>query len=233
MELSLIQKVAVFALPVLFAITLHEAAHGYVARFFGDMTAALQGRISVNPLKHIDPMGTIVVPLVILLTSKLLGGGAILFGWAKPVPVNFGKLRRPKQDMLWVAAAGPGINFLMALFWAVLIQIGYAMGNAFSTPMILMGAAGVFINIILMTLNLLPLPPLDGGRIAVSLMPYQAAYRFSKIEPYGFFILLGLMFTGILGMVLWPLISLFIGLIALLTGQESAQLIALIQVVLS
>jgi Zn-dependent protease len=233
MELSLIQKIAVFALPVLFAITLHEAAHGYVARFFGDMTAALQGRITVNPLKHIDPMGTVVVPLLILLSSKLLGGGAILFGWAKPVPVNFGNLRQPKKDMLWVAAAGPGINFLMAVFWALLIQAGYALGNSFSTPMILMGAAGVFINIILMALNLLPLPPLDGGRIAVSLLPHRAAYQFSRIEPYGFFILLGLMFTGILSMLLWPIISLFIGLVALLTGQDVAQLIALIQVVLS
>src|SRR5574340_1123247 len=124
MELTLIQKIAVFALPVIFAITLHEAAHGYVARFFGDMTAAAAGRITVNPLKHIDPVGTILVPLVILLTSKLLGGGMILFGWAKPVPVNFGRLRRPKQDMLWVAAAGPGMNFVMAVFWALMIQLG-------------------------------------------------------------------------------------------------------------
>ncbi|MEQ1591525.1 MAG: site-2 protease family protein [Thiobacillaceae bacterium] len=233
MELSLIQKIAVFALPVIFAITLHEAAHGYVARFFGDMTAAMQGRITLNPLKHIDPVGTILVPLVILLTSKLLGGGAILFGWAKPVPVNFGKLRHPKKDMLWVAAAGPGINFLMAVFWALIIQIGFALGNGFSTPMMLMGAAGVFINIILMALNLLPLPPLDGGRIAVSLLPHKAAYQFSKIEPYGFFILLGLMFTGVLSMVLWPLISVFIGLTAFVTGLDATQLIGLIQVVLS
>jgi Zn-dependent protease len=232
MELSLIQKVAVFALPVLFAITLHEAAHGYVAKFFGDMTAALQGRISVNPLKHIDPVGTIIVPLLILLTSKLFGGGAILFGWAKPVPVNFANLRQPKKDMLWVAAAGPGINFLMALFWALMIQAGYALGNGLSTPMILMGAAGVFINIILMALNLLPLPPLDGGRIAVSLLPHRFAYQYSRIEPYGFFILLGLMFTGILNWILLPLISVCVGLVAWLTGQEAAQLIALIQIVL-
>jgi Zn-dependent protease len=232
MELSLIQKVAVFALPVLFAITLHEAAHGYVAKFFGDITAALQGRISVNPLKHIDPVGTIVVPLLILLTSKLFGGGAILFGWAKPVPVNFANLRQPKKDMLWVAAAGPGINFLMALFWALMIQAGYALGNGLSTPMILMGAAGVFINIILMALNLLPLPPLDGGRIAVSLLPHRFAYQYSRIEPYGFFILLGLMFTGILNWILLPLISVCVGLVAWLTGQEAAQLIALIQIVL-
>ncbi|HWR78092.1 MAG TPA: site-2 protease family protein [Thiobacillus sp.] len=239
MELSLIQKIAVFALPVIFAITLHEAAHGYVARYFGDMTAALQGRITLNPLKHIDPVGTILVPLVILLTSKLLGGGAILFGWAKPVPVNFGQLRRPKQDMLWVAAAGPGINFVMAVFWALMIQLGHAIGSGFaSAPLMLMGAAGVFINVILMALNLIPLPPLDGGRIAVSLLPVKQAMLLARIEPYGLFILLGLMFipmfgTSILGIILWPLISLFIGLVALVTGLEPAQLASLIQVVLS
>ncbi|MDP1926996.1 MAG: site-2 protease family protein [Thiobacillus sp.] len=232
-ELTLIQKVAVFALPVIFAITLHEAAHGYVARFFGDMTAAMQGRITANPLKHIDLVGTILVPLAILLTSKLLGGGAILFGWAKPVPVNFSNLRRPKQDMLWVAAAGPGMNFVMAVFWALMIQLGHALGNSFSTPLMLMGAAGVFINVILMALNLIPLPPLDGGRIAVSLLPMKQAISFSKIEPYGFFILLGLLFSGILGMLMWPLIELFIGLIAFVTGLGTPQLLRLIQVVLS
>jgi Zn-dependent protease len=234
MELTLIQKIAVFALPVIFAITLHEAAHGYVARFFGDMTAALQGRITLNPLKHIDPVGTILVPLVILLTSKLLGGGAILFGWAKPVPVDFGRLRRPKQDMLWVAAAGPGMNLAMAVFWALMIQLGHAMGNGFAgAPLMLMGAAGVFINVILMALNLIPLPPLDGGRIAVSLLPVKQAIQFSRIEPYGLFILLALLFTGVLGIILWPLIGLFIGLVALVTGLEPAQLVGLIQIVLS
>ena len=234
MELTLIQKIAVFAMPVIFAITLHEAAHGYVARHFGDMTAAAAGRITLNPLKHIDPVGTILVPLVILLTSKLLGGGAILFGWAKPVPVNFARLRRPKQDMLWVAAAGPGINFVMAVFWALMIQLAIALQSGFvSKPMAYMGAAGVFINVILMALNLIPLPPLDGGRIAVSLLPYQAAVRFARIEPYGLFILLGLLFTGILGIILWPLITLFISLTALVTGLEPAQLVGLIQVVLS
>ncbi|MHB1093682.1 site-2 protease family protein [Thiobacillus sp.] len=234
MELTLIQKIVVFALPVIFAITLHEAAHGYVARFFGDMTAAAAGRITANPLKHIDPVGTIVVPLVILLTSKLLGGGMILFGWAKPVPVNFAQLRRPKQDMLWVALAGPGINFVMAVFWALMIQIGHALGNSLvSAPLMLMGAAGVFINVILMALNLIPLPPLDGGRIAVSLLPVKQAMQFARLEPYGLFILLGLLFTGILGFILWPLISVFIGLTALVTGLDSTQLVGLIQLVLS
>jgi Zn-dependent protease len=234
MELTLIQKIAVFALPVIFAITLHEAAHGYVARFFGDMSAAAAGRITVNPLKHIDPVGTILVPLLILLTSKLLGGGAILFGWAKPVPVNFAHLRRPKQDMLWVAAAGPGVNFVMAVFWALMIQLGHSLGSSFVTaPLMLMGAAGVFINVILMALNLIPLPPLDGGRIAVSLLPMKQAMQFARLEPYGLFILLGLMFTGVLGTILWPLISLFIGLTAVVTGLESAQLMGLIQLVLA
>jgi len=239
MELTLIQKIVVFALPVIFAITLHEAAHGYVARFFGDMTAAAAGRITANPLKHIGLVGTILVPLVILLTSKLLGGGMILFGWAKPVPVNFGRLRRPKQDMLWVALAGPGMNFIMAVFWALMIQLGHALGSSFvSAPLMLMGAAGVFINVILMALNLIPLPPLDGGRIAVSLLPVKQAMQFARLEPYGLFILLGLMFvpiggTTILGFVLWPLISVFIGLTALVTGLEPAQLVGLIQLVLS
>ena len=233
-ELTLIGKIAIFALPVIFAITLHEAAHGYVARYFGDMTAAAAGRITLNPLKHIDPVGTILVPLVILLTSKLLGGGAILFGWAKPVPVNFGQLRRPKQDMLWVAAAGPGINFVMAVFWALMIQLGHALGNDFvSAPLMLMGAAGVFINVILMALNLIPLPPLDGGRIAVSLLPVRQAMQYARLEPYGLFILLGLLFTGVLGIILWPLISLFIGLIALVSGLDPAQLVGLIRIVLS
>jgi Zn-dependent protease len=233
MELTLIQKIAVFALPVIFAITLHEAAHGYVARYFGDMTAAAAGRITVNPIKHIDPVGTILVPLLILVASKLLGGGALLFGWAKPVPVNFGNLRRPKQDMLWVAAAGPGMNFVMAVFWALMIQVGHALSSGFaSAPLMLMGAAGVFINVILMALNLIPLPPLDGGRIAVSLLPVRQAIQYSRIEPYGLFILLGLLFTGILGFVLWPLISVFVGLIALVAGLEPMQLTGLINVVL-
>jgi Zn-dependent protease len=174
------------------------------------------------------------VPLAILLASKLLGGGMILFGWAKPVPVNFGQLRRPKQDMLWVAAAGPGMNLVMALFWALMIQLGHALGSSFaSTPLMLMGAAGVFINVILMALNLIPLPPLDGGRIAVSLLPVRQAIQFSRLEPYGLFILLALLFTGILGIILWPLIGLFIGLVAMLTGLDPAQLVGLIRIVLS
>jgi len=230
---EIIRKISVFALPVIFAITLHEAAHGYAAMKFGDKTAWMLGRVTANPIKHIDLVGTIIVPLVILLTSKLLGGGTLLFGWAKPVPVNFSQLRRPKQDMLWVAAAGPGMNLIMAVFWALMIQLGIVLQSGFfSEPLVLMGAAGVFINVILMALNLIPLPPLDGGRIAVSLLPRKAAWQFSKLEPYGLFILLGLLFTGLLGTILWPLISLFLGLIAMLSGLETMKLLALIQIVL-
>ena len=233
MELNLIQKIAIFAIPVIFAITLHEAAHGYAARRFGDRTAEMMGRISLNPLRHIDPVGTILVPLVILLVSKMAGGG-ILFGWAKPVPVNFNNLRRPKQDMLWVAAAGPGANLLMALFWAAVVKFAFVIHTTpFAMPLALMGAAGVFINAVLMALNLLPIPPLDGGRIAVSLLPPRAAYALARIEPYGLFILIGLMFTGILGLFLWPLIQALIQLSAVVFAIEPIELLALIQIVLN
>lgn len=207
---ELIVTLTIWALPVLFAITLHEAAHGYAARHFGDRTAELAGRISLNPLRHIDPMGTILVPGLILVTSSLLGGGAMLFGWAKPVPVNFGRLRNPKADMLWVAAAGPFANLVMAFGWALLFRIAVDMPeNAYALPMAKMADAGMQINAVLMLLNLLPLPPLDGGRIAVSLLPPRPAYKFAQIEPYGFPILLFLLVTGILGNILGPLVALF------------------------
>ncbi len=228
------QKIAVFALPVIYAITLHEAAHGYAARRFGDRTAEMEGRISLNPLRHIDLVGTILVPLGILLISKLAGGSGILFGWAKPVPVNFRNLRRPKQDMLWVAAAGPGANLVMALFWTAMIKLSFAIeGSAFAMPLALMGAAGVFINAILMALNLLPVPPLDGGRIAVSLLPPRPAYALARVEPYGLFILLALIFTGLLGIFIWPLIQAIIHLSASLLAIQPIELLALIQVVLN
>lgn len=212
---NLIQTLAIFALPVVFAITLHEAAHGYVARYFGDNTAWQQGRVSLNPLRHIDPMGTIVVPLLILLLSKIGGGGGMLFGWAKPVPVNFGNLRRPKQDMLWVAAAGPAANLLMALGWAFVLKLALTLPETgYTLPLMKMADAGIDINIVLMALNLLPLPPLDGGRIVVSLLPQRAAWRFSQLERWGFPILLGLLFLGVLGKVL----ALPIGLIRALIG---------------
>lgn len=199
-SLDAIQRIAIYALPVLFAITVHEAAHGYAARYFGDMTAAAAGRISLNPMRHIDPIGTLVLPAITLLV------GGMLFGWAKPVPVNFSRLRNPKSDMLWVAAAGPGSNFVMALLWALAIRIAVFLPPFIAQPLALMGAAGIMINVVLMVLNLLPIPPLDGGRIAVSLLPMPWAQRFAQLEPYGFVILLILMFTHILGIVMWPFI---------------------------
>ncbi len=204
--MNAIQTLAISALPVIFAITLHEAAHGYAARHFGDPTAWQAGRISINPLRHVDLVGTIIVPAMILLLSA----GGFLFGWAKPVPVNFGRLRHPKQDMLWVAAAGPGVNLLMALGWGLLLKIAVAMPvHGYSQAMAEMARVGININGVLMVLNLLPLPPLDGGRIAVSLLPHRQAAQFSQIEPYGMVILLALLFTGVLETILGPLLGLF------------------------
>ena len=211
---SLIQTLAIYAIPVLLAITLHEAAHGYVARHFGDPTAYLAGRISLNPLRHVDPVGTILVPGAILVASKLIGGSAMLFGWARPVPVDFARLRHPKQDMLWVAAAGPGANLLMAVGWAALLKATIAMEPGLLSAFLAGNArAGIEINAVLMLLNLLPIPPLDGGRIAVSLLPHRLAWQFSKLEPYGLAILLVLLFTDILGRILGPLLGVFFRLL--------------------
>jgi len=213
MDLSL-ATIGLWAVPVVFAITLHEAAHGYVARIFGDRTAELQGRITLNPLAHIDPVGTILVPAVLILTAKL-GGPAFVFGWAKPVPVNFGNLRNPRRDMLWVAAAGPASNLAMALVWAFVIKAMHGVPpNYFTEPLVLMARGGIVINAVLMVLNLLPLLPLDGGRIAVSLLPHALAYRFGKLEPYGMIILLALMFLGVLNFVMLPFVNAFIGALA-------------------
>ena len=195
---------------MIFAITLHEAAHGYVAKYFGDYTAYQAGRVTLNPINHIDLVGTILVPLVILVTSKLFGGGGILFGWAKPVPVNFnGNLRDPKRDMLWVAAAGPGANLFMALCWALALKVMLLVPvNYFSYPLQQMAKGGVVLNLGLMVLNLIPIPPLDGGRIAVSLLPNRLAYRFAMIEPYGLIIIVLLLATQVLGAVIFPLVIL-------------------------
>lgn len=210
----IIQGIAIYALPVVLAITLHEAAHGYVAKQYGDLTAYAQGRVTLNPLRHIDPIGTIILPLLLLAVSS-----PYLFGWAKPVPVNFGNLRHPKRDMLWVAAAGPGANLLMAFLWALVIKLGLAIPESnLAEPMILMGKAGIFINAILLVLNLLPLPPLDGGRIAVSLLPHRIAHRYSQIEPYGFIILLILLFTGVLVKIIGPFIMITISIVAWFVG---------------
>jgi Zn-dependent protease len=213
---DLIQTIAIYAIPVIFAITLHEAAHGYVARHFGDTTAFMLGRISLNPLRHIDLVGTIVVPLLILVTSKLFGSAGILFGWAKPVPVNFHALRHPKRDMLWVAAAGPAANLVMALGWALVLKAALLFPKGdFSLPLSLMAEAGITVNIVLMVLNLLPILPLDGGRIAVSLLPDRLALGYARLEPFGFPILLALIFIPphVLGALMMPMVRASIGLI--------------------
>ena len=208
-----IQTVAIGAIPVLFAITLHEAAHGYVARHFGDMTAEKAGRISLNPLHHIDPVGTILLPL---LTFAL---GGILFGWAKPVPVNFAALRNPKKDMLWVAIAGPASNLAMALGWTFLYKVGLMFPESyFADPLLGMAKIGMEINVVLMVLNLLPLPPLDGGRVAVSLLPHRQAFLLARVEPYGMLILIFLAVTPVLSMLLSPPIVLMFKLLSSLFG---------------
>lgn len=201
---NLIQTVALYALPVLFAITVHEAAHGYAARHFGDNTAWMLGRVTLNPMKHIDPMGTVVMPLVLYFVTS----GAFLFGYAKPVPVRFGNLRNPKRDMIWVALAGPGANLSMALMWGIIFYLLLAVGmeEAFFLGMC---KAGLQINISLFVFNLFPLPPLDGGRILVGLLPMKQAIAVSRLEPYGFFIVIALIYMQILN-TFWmrPLVAL-------------------------
>lgn len=201
--LSTIQQLAALALPVLFAITVHEAAHGMMAQRLGDATAMMLGRVTLNPVKHIDPVGTILVPAVTFLLAHFL------FGWAKPVPVNWRNLRNPRRDMVLVALAGPGANLIMALLWALAIQVGVILHGVFewvALPLIYMGSAGVLINSILMALNLLPILPLDGGRVVAGLLPPRLAFGFSRLEPYGLFIVLGLLVTGLLGRILWPIV---------------------------
>ncbi|MCD0505352.1 site-2 protease family protein [Bordetella petrii] len=204
---DLIQTIAIYAIPVIFAITLHEAAHGYVARMLGDPTAEQAGRITLNPMRHIDPVGTLLVPAGILLMSKLMGGPAMLFGWAKPVPVDFGRLRRPKKDMLWVALAGPASNLFMAILWVLSMRLFMA-GGVQEGYWYQMALAGVNVNLVLMALNLLPLPPLDGGRIVFSLLPNRLAWQFSRIEPYGLVIVVLLLVTGVLWTLMQPFLQL-------------------------
>jgi len=205
---DLIQTISLYALPVIFAITLHEAAHGYVARMFGDMTATQAGRVTLNPIVHIDLVGTLLVPLGILLLSKVMGGPPLLFGWAKPVPVNFGRLRRPKQDMLWVALAGPGSNLFMAILWAMSLRLMFEAGTGVDNFWFQMAVVGIQINLVLMALNLFPLPPLDGGRVVYSLLPDRLAWQYGRIEPYGMMILILLLVTGSLWVLLQPFLSL-------------------------
>lgn len=205
---DLIQTITLFALPVIFAITLHEAAHGYVARLFGDPTATLAGRVTLNPVRHVDPMGTIVVPLGMLLASKLMGGPPLLFGWAKPVPVNFNRLRSPKHDMLWVALAGPAANLLMAIAWAMSLRLLLEAGAGRDSFWFQMAAVGIQINLVLMALNLFPLLPLDGGRILLSLLPDRLAFYYGRLEPYGLLVLVVLLVSGSLWVLLEPFMAL-------------------------
>ncbi|UCC56461.1 MAG: site-2 protease family protein [Gammaproteobacteria bacterium] len=221
-EITLVQKIVAWVLPVLFAITVHETAHGWMALRLGDKTAMMLGRLTLNPLKHIDPVGTILVPGLMLMLSGLM------FGWAKPVPITWQNLGNPKRDMVLVAAAGPLANLLMAFFWAAAIRLGIMLGDI-GIALIFMGAVGIFINTLLMALNMLPLPPLDGGRVLAGLLPGPLAYKFSRIEPYGFLILIVLLVTGILGKILIPIIWLVISLLAPVTGLQPRVFIEVLQ----
>ncbi|HHI93255.1 MAG TPA: site-2 protease family protein [Gammaproteobacteria bacterium] len=214
-ELTTVQRVAVWALPVLFAITVHEAAHGWVAKKLGDPTAMMLGRLTLNPIKHIDPIGTVVVPIALMLM------GGVIFGWAKPVPVTWENLKNPRRDMALVAMAGPLSNLLMAILWALIMKLGFVINASMPSlawPLIYMGSAGIVINVILMLLNLLPIPPLDGGRVLAGLLPGPWAWKLGRIEPYGLFIMLALLVTGMLGTILGPPIQLFVGLLSGLAG---------------
>jgi Zn-dependent protease len=212
LELTLVQKIAIWVVPVVLGITVHEVAHGWIASRLGDRTAMMLGRLTLNPLKHIDPVGTILIPGLLLLMHA-----GFIFGYAKPVPITWQNLKQPKRDMALVAVAGPLSNLLMGIGWALLIRVALLLGES-GTALAYMGVAGITINAILMILNLLPLPPLDGGRVMTGLLPGPWAYRFSRIEPYGFFILIGLLVTGVLGLILWPLISLVMSLLVPVSG---------------
>lgn len=228
-ELNLLQRIVVWAVPVLFAITVHETAHGWMARRLGDPTAMMLGRLTLNPIKHIDPLGTILVPGLLLLF------GGFLFGWAKPVPITYENLRHPKRDMALVAAAGPASNFLMALLWALVIRLGLLLGpgNGASLYLIYCGVAGIFINTVLMVLNLLPMPPLDGGRVAVGLLPGRLSWRLSRVEPYGFPILLLLLMTGLLGKIMWPAVILMLVVLGAVAGLSQDLFIGLLSVLMN
>ena len=204
MELSPIQYFTISIIPVLLAITVHEAAHGYAAKYFGDKTAYFLGRITLNPIKHIDPVGTVVIPGMLLLLSA-----PFLFGWAKPVPVNFSNLNNPKKDMMWVALAGPASNLAMAIIWAIILGLFKSSGASYALFIIGMAQVGIMINLVLMLLNLLPIPPLDGGRMAVSLLPSPWSYKLASIERYGMFILIFLIVSGLLSAILLPLLRFF------------------------
>jgi Zn-dependent protease len=212
-----IQSILIWVIPVLFAITVHETAHGWVASQLGDHTAKMMGRLTLNPIKHIDLVGTILVPALLYLSSA-----GFIFGWAKPVPINSNALHSPKRDMLWVALAGPGVNLLMAIGWLIIVAIANTLNIPF---LVLMGGAGIFVNLLLAIFNLLPIPPLDGGRVISSLLPNKLSYQYDQLEPYGLFILVGLLFLGVFQNVVRPIVnSLLVGLTNL-SGLDVVDLI--------
>ena len=219
------QLIAIAAIPLIFAITLHEAAHGWVASKFGDKTALMLGRVTLNPGKHIDPIGTILFPIITLLLS------GFIFGWAKPVPINYNNLKNPRRDMIFVALAGPVSNFIMAILWAIIAKLMLLVFVSNAHPVLkttatfihLSAQFGILINCLLLVLNLIPIPPLDGSRVVSSLLPPNMAYYYAKIEPYGIWILLALLLFGILGYVLWPSIHFLTNGISSLFGIPSLQ----------
>jgi Zn-dependent protease len=212
-----IQSILIWVIPVLFAITVHEVAHGWVAYQLGDGSAKMMGRLTLNPIKHIDPFGTIIVPALLYLASV-----GFIFGWAKPVPVNFDALHSPKRDMLLVAIAGPGVNLLMSIGWLIVVVIGNSMKIDI---LMLMGGAGIFINLLLTIFNLLPIPPLDGGRVVSSLLPNRLSYQFDQLEPYGIIILVVLLYLGVFQNVVLPLVNLLLGFLSNLSGLNLDYLI--------
>ena len=227
--MSTVQAITIWAIPVLFAITLHEVAHGWVAKLFGDLTAKSLGRLSLNPIKHIDPIGTLLVPAILIATT------GYAFGWAKPVPVNSNLLNNPKKDMIWVALAGPIANLAMTIFWVLILVVFLNAANQdsqYAIFFVYMSMAGIFINLILMVLNLLPVPPLDGGRVLSGLLPEKFSRILSKIEPFGLFIMFGLLFAGLLNaLVFTPSIIILFYIMSVL-GVQPAEFIPHLEMIL-
>jgi Zn-dependent protease len=217
-DLDLIQKIAVWIVPVLFAITVHEVAHGWMAKQLGDKTAMMLGRLTLNPIKHIDPLGTLLVPGVLLYF------GGFVFGWAKPVPITWENLKHPKRDVALVSVAGPLSNLLMAIFWMLMIRLALLLGTSMESASIFLvyiGVAGVIINTVLMILNMLPIPPLDGGRVLGALLPGPLSWQLSRLEPYGLPILILLLATGMLGKIIGPIVTLVVSLLIGLSGLSN------------
>ncbi len=228
-DLNISIRILVWAVPVIYAITLHEVAHGVVAYYLGDATAKRAGRLTINPLKHVDPIGSIVIPVFLLWFS------GFIFGWAKPVPVNEKNLNSPKRDMILVAAAGPAANLIMSIIWAIIMKLGYMLSATqpdAGLVLVYMGAAGIFINAAVMMLNLLPLPPLDGGRILIGLLPERFSLVLSKIEPWGFMILVTMIITGLVAKIVWPMMVIEMTVVTHLVGTPAELFINALRVLL-